>query len=609
MKFYLLTLYFVIYAVTPIIAQKNTDEQLAMQYYERKEFDKAVVYFEKLYDKTPDAFFNQYQKCLLEIKEYAKAEKVIKKQIKRNNTATQLYVTLGKVYQLQGNEDKEKEQYQKAIKELIPDQSYVFTLAHAFEDTELYDYAIEAYLKGRKAQKDIYPYYYELAEVYKKKNDLKSMINEYLDAIDFRESELYTAQANLQQSLGYDEKNGGFNNPLLKQELQKRILKNPDKTVFSEFLIFIQNQQKDFEGSFTQTKALDKRKKEDGTRLMDLAKLCVSNNNYDVAERCYQYVISKGIANPYYDVATIERLNSNYLKQTNQATLNKVEIALLSTDMEVAITHYGITNLTLPIIRKNAQLKAYFLDKPTEAIQNLEEVMTQYTFDKTIVAEMKLELGDMEVLQGNIWDASLLYSQVEKDPNFKYEIIGQEAKFKNAKLSYYASDFKWAKAQCDILKGATSKTIANDALDLSLIITDAIGIDTNEVPLSMFSSAELLIQQHQYDKAIARLDSINLEFSNHTLGDDIYYKKADIYKRSGNYSEALKMYENITQYYPDELYGDDALFKQAELQDQFLLNKEKAQALYEEILTKYPGSIYVVEARKHYRALRGDVVN
>lgn len=274
-------------------AQKNTDEQLAQQFYERKEFDKAVVYYEKLYDKNPDSFFNQYQKCLLETKDYSRAEKVIKKQIKRNPSATHLYVTLGKVYQTLGNTSKEKEQYDKAIKELIPEQNYIFPLAHAFEDAELYDYAIDVYLKGRKAQKDVYPFYYELAEVYKKKNDLKAMINEYLDAVAFRESELYTAQSNLQQSLGYDDKNGGFNNPLLKQELQKRIQQNPDKTVFSEFLIFIQNQQKDFEGSFIQTKALDKRQKEDGTRVMELAKLCVSNGDYEVAEKCYQYVISK----------------------------------------------------------------------------------------------------------------------------------------------------------------------------------------------------------------------------------------------------------------------------------------------------------------------------
>lgn len=595
----------IIYAQTTISA----NEQLAQQYYERKEYDKAVDYFEKLYDKNPDTFFGQYQKCLLEIKDYSKAEKIIKKQIKRNPSATHLYVSLGNLYKIQGNTSKEKEQYDKAVKELIPEQNYIFPLAHAFEDAELFDYAIEVYLKGRKAQKEVYPFYYEMAEVYKKKNDLKAMINEYLDAIAFRESELYTAQSNLQQSLGYDDKNGGFNNPLLKQELQKRIQQSPDKTVFSEFLIFIQNQQKDFEGSFVQTKALDKRKKEDGYRLMDLAKLCLSNSNYEVAEKCYQYVISKGETNPYYDVASIEKLNANYLKLTTMTVPTYSDVVSLSAEMHTAIIKYGISNLSLPIIKKNALLKAYFLNMPAEAISDLENVVAKYTFDKNTVAEIKLDLGDMNVLVGNIWDASLLYSQVEKDPNFKYEPIGQEAKFKNAKLSYYSSDFKWAKAQCDILKGATSKTIANDALDLSLIITDAIGIDTNEVPLSMFSSAELLIQQHQYEKAIARLDSINLDFSNHTLGDDIYYKKAEIYKRIGNYQEAIKMYQNIIEFYPTELYGDDALFKEAELQEYFTKDVAKAKILYEEMLTKYPGSIYVVEARKRYRQLRGDLVN
>ena len=223
------------------------------------------------------------------------------------------------------------------------------------------------------------------------------------------------------------------------------------------------------------------------------------------------------------------------------------------------------------------------------------------------MAEIKLDLGDMNLLVGNIWEASLLYSQVEKD--FKYEPIGQDAKFRNAKLSYYASDFKWAKTQCDVLKGATSKVIANDALDLSLIITDAIGIDTNDVPLSMFASAELLILQHQYDRAVSRLDSINTLFSEHTLGDDIYYKKAEIYKRTNRYEDAAKMYRNIVEFYPSELYGDDALFKEAELYERYLNDKEKAKQLYQDVLTNYPGSIYVVDARKRFRDLRGDVIN
>ena len=389
--------------------------------------------------------------------------------------------------------------------------------------------------------------------------------------------------------------------------MQRRIQQNPDRTIFSEFLIFLLNQQKDFEGSFVQNKALDKRQKTDGTRLMELAKLCISNENYAVAEKCYQYVMSKGKGNPYYDIADIERLNANYFQLTNQTNPNNADVILLNSNIEAAIKSYGISNLTLPLIKKSALLKAYYLDKPQDAIQSLEELIAQYTFDKNSVAEIKLDLGDMNLLVGNIWDASLLYSQVEKD--FKYEVVGQGAKFRNAKLSYYASDFKWAKTQCDVLKGATTKTIANDALDLSLVITDAIGVDTNDAPLSLFASAELLVLQHQYDRALARLDSINSIFSEHTLGDDIYYKKAEIYKRTNRYAEAAKMYENILEFYPTELYGDYALFKKAELYERYLNDKEKAKQLYQDVLTKYPGSIYVVDARKRYRDLRGDIVN
>jgi tetratricopeptide (TPR) repeat protein len=594
-------------AFSNLKAQKNMDDKLAMQFYDQKQFDKAASYFEKLYDKQPDAYFTYYYNCLVETKDYKTAEKIIKRQIKHSASNTHLYVKLGIIYRLMENPDKEKDQYNKAIKEVIPEQNFIFALAHAFEDEELYDYAIETYKKGRKHTAATYPYFYEIAELYKKKGDLKSMVNEYLDAIEFRESELYTAQANLQQSLGYDDKNGGLKNPILKQELQKRIQEKPDRTIFSEFLIFLLNQQKDFDGSFIQNKALDKRQKTDGGRLMELAKLSISNENYAVAEKCYQYVMSKGKDNPYYDMADIERLNANYLQLTSLANPNVNEFVTLNSNIENAIKQYGISNLTLPLIKKSALLKAYYLNKPLESILFLEEIIAQYTFDKNQVAEIKLDLGDMNLLVGNIWDASLLYSQVEKD--FKYDAIGQDAKFRNAKLSYYASDFKWAKTQCDVLKGATTKTIANDALDLSLIITDAIGIDTNDAPLTMFASAELLVLQHQFDRALDRLDSINSLFSEHTLGDDIYYKKADIYKRTNRFADAAKMYENILEFYPTELYGDDALFKEAELYERFLDDKEKAKQLYQDVLTKYPGSIYVVDARKRYRDLRGDIVN
>ncbi|MCE3229529.1 MAG: repeat-containing protein [Bacteroidetes bacterium] len=584
------------------VAQKGqNNEKLALQYYEQKEFDKANVYFEDLYDNYPDIWYTYYYKSLMAVKDYSKAEKITKKQLKANKQNVYLYVYLGRIYKIQKDDKKEKEAYQKAIKELLPVQSYAQNLANTFVEDELYDYAIEAFNKIRT--KD-YPYFYERADVYKQKGDVKAMINEYLDALEFRETEIISVQTNLQNSLGYDDDEGGIKNPLLKQELQKRIQKSPEKVVLSEFLIFIQKQQKDFEGAFVQSRALDKRLKEEGHRVFDLAKICVSNQQWETAQRCYEYIIEKGPGNLYYDAASVDILNVEFLAVTQKPQPKQEDLSALEAKLNKALEKYATSSLKPVIVKNLATLQAYYLNKHEPAIVLLQDLINSGGIESSSKAEYKIMLADIYLLKGDIWDASLLYSQVEKD--FKYEAIGQEAKFKNAKLSFYAGDFKWAKTQADVLKGATTKLIANDALDLSLIITDAIGVDTNDLPLKLFASAELMILQHKYSQAIARMDTINQLFSTNTLGDDIYFKKAQIYQSLGKYAEAEAMYKNIVEFYPTELYGDDAQFRLANLYEKNLMDKEKAKTAYQDVLVKYPGSIFVVEARKRYRELRGD---
>ncbi len=598
----------VVFLQSLVFAQKptNNHDKLALQYFEQKEFEKANEYFEGLYDKNPEGWYTYYFKSLLGAKDYSKAEKITKKQLKQNKNNVYLYVYLGRVYKILNEEKKEKEVYEKAIKELVAIQPYLQNAANAFIEDGLFDYAIEAYNKGRKATPD-YPYFYERADIYKQKNDLKAMINEYLDALEFRDSEIQTVQGNLQNSLGYDDQEGGINNPLLKQELQKRIQKNPDKISLCEFLIFIQKQQKDFDGAFVQSKALDKRLKEDGNRIFELAKICTSNQNWDAAKRCYDYIVEKGPNNLYYDAAIIDGINVEYLAITQKQQPTQEELTALEHKLEQANGKYKQSFLNAQIIRNLVSLKAFYLNKGDEAISLLRAFVDQSGMDALAKAEYKILLGDIYILKGEIWEASLLYSQVEKD--FKYEAIGQEAKFRNAKLSFYAGDFAWAKTQADVLKGATTKLIANDALNLSLIITDAIGVDTNDLPLRLYASAELMVLQHKYKEAILRMDSINLLFSTNTLGDDINYSKAQIYSSQGKHAEAEAMYKNILEYYPTELYGDDAQFKLAELYDKNLNDKEKAKKAYQDVLTNYPGSVFTVEARKRYRELRGDNLN
>ncbi|MGE0566555.1 MAG: tetratricopeptide repeat protein [Bacteroidia bacterium] len=587
------------------ISGQNQDAALAVQYYDKGEYEKAEVLLKDLYKNNEEIWFQYYYNTLLELKEYDRAEKVTKKQIKSHKNDFSFYVLLGKVYALTNNKKKENETYEKAIDKIPPAHVYINNLAQAFMTEKLYDLALSVYDKGAKANPD-YPYFYEKAEVYKAKNDLSAMINAYLDAIEFRSPELYTAQSHLQNSLGYSDEGSGLYNPILKQELQKRIQKSPDNTIFSEFLIFILKQQKDFNGAFIQSRALDKRNNEDGSRIYDLAKLCVSNKEWETALRCYEYLVDK--SNSFYsETAGIEILDVEFQMISENPNVQKEKLIALETKYNKAYDKYSATSIQLIIIPNFARLLAFYLDKTEYAITILDEAIKNPGTKPLDNAAMKMLQGDIYMLIGQIWDASLLYSQVEKD--FKHESIGHEAKFKNAKLSFYAGDFKWAKAQCDVLKGATSKLIANDALDLSLVITDAIGVDTNDAPLKKFAAADLLIMQHKFEEAMVELDSINTLFHNHTLGDDIYYKKAQLYIKKAKYELAAEMYKKIIEFYPTELYGDDAQYKLAELYETKLNNKETAKKEYENLITNYPGSIYVVDARKKYRILRGEQIN
>lgn len=587
----------------PSSIQTLTTEKLAIQYYEQKAFEKANIYFDELFNKSAENWFSYYYKSLLAIKDYSKAEKITKKFLKEDKNNTFLYVRLGQIYKLQNNEKKEKEFYDKAIKDLIAFPPYVQNLATAFVEAGQYTYALDSYQKGRNATPE-YPYYFEKAEVFKAMNDLKAMINELLDAIDFKESDIQLVKINLQNSLGYNEETGGFKNPLLKEELQKRIQKNPDKIAFIEFLIFVQLQQKDFYGAFIQSKSLDKRLNEDGQRMYELAKLFVTNKQWSVSKQCFDYIILKGPSNLFFDAATIDKLSVEFLSLTESSLTQREAFISLEANLLKANEKYKNSYLSSGLIKDIASLKAYYLDKSSEAIILLEDYLLNNSLEIQLKAELKLMLADIYLISGEIWEASLLYSQVEKD--FKYEAIGQEAKFRNAKLSFYAGDFAWAKSQADVLKGATTKLISNDALDLSLIISDAIAVDTNEAPLKLFACADLMIRQHKYEEAIVKMDSINLLYSSNTLGDDIYFKKAQIYMIQKKYKDVESMYKNILEYYPNELYADDAQFKLGELYEYYLSDKEKAKQIYQELLLNFSGSTYAVDARMRYRELRGD---
>ncbi|MDQ3192864.1 MAG: tetratricopeptide repeat protein [Bacteroidota bacterium] len=586
---------------------KGSDEQLAVHYFQNREFDKAVIYYEKLFeDRKLDFYYGYYLDCLIELEEFKKAEKVVKKQIKKFPQKLSYQVDLGYVLIKSGDISKAKKEYEVVIAELSPNQTQIFEAANAFIKRKELDYALQVYEKGRKLLKNSYPFSFEIAEIYFQKGDMEAMINEYLDVLLINDAYIQQVQNYLLRVYGY-ENSISTGDELVKNQLLRRIQKHPDKTVYAEMLIWMYIQEKNFNAALIQTKALDKRLKEDGGRLITLAKTCVSNHDYETAVKAYNAVIEKGKENYYYIISKIELLEVLNKKITEQAYYSPEDLITLEKSYISTLEELGKSAKTAPLLKGLAYLYAFYLYDIDKSIALLEESLKMPGVTSHFMAEVKLLLADILLITGDIWEASLYYSQVDKA--FKHDPLGDEAKLRNAKISYYTGDFAWSQAQLDVLKGSTSKLIANDAMKLSLLITDNSTVDTTMLPLEMYARAELLFFQNKQEEAIATLDSINILFPAHALSDEILFKKAEIMAKKQDFVTSAKYLKKIVDAYSYDILADDALFKLAEIY-QFRLNDlEKSKEYYHKLMVDYPGSTLTVEARKRYRELRGDKLN
>jgi tetratricopeptide (TPR) repeat protein len=585
---------------------QQTEEQLGAQYYNNRELDKALATFESLFSRNPSQFnYLYYINTLFELKEFDKAEKVIKKQLKANPNDPRYQVDMGYLNIMQGDVTKGRKMYENCLKDLQPDKMQIYNLSYAFSNRRETDYVIRTYLRGRALLKDPSAFAFELAYTYESLGSTEQMLDEYLNLLASHPQQMAMVQNRLQAWLSDDIDNS--KNDTYRKILLKKSQQNPDEILYNELLLWHSIQQKDFPFAILQAKALDKRYGENGQRIFDLAALCVSNENYDAAIDGYKYIIKKNTNRELVMRSRIELINTEFSQYKSLFSQDKNKLLLMQQDYVKLLDELGKTPFTIPLILNLAHLQAFFLGETDEASELLLQAINIPRVPLENQAECKLELADIYLFSGEQWEATLLYSQVEK--TFKNEPLGHEAKFRNAKLSFYIGEFGWALAQLDVLKAATSKLIANDALELSLLITDNIEEDSVTIPLSMYAKADLLEFRNHDSEALAVLDSISLLYPMHSIADNVLFKKAEIYSKNGKFDLAATNYSLIIEKYPYDLLADDAMFNLAGLYENQLNNKGKAMELYEKILTQYPGSLYVVDARKHFRALRNDAVN
>ncbi|HCW07425.1 MAG TPA: hypothetical protein DGG95_08695 [Cytophagales bacterium] len=586
-----------LFTITTSIAQDFQEIQIANEYVSKGEKEKALQAYQHLIKNQQNIslIHSNYFNLLISLGHYKQAEDYLHKLIRRETKYT-YKLDLGILLVKEGELAKAN----KYFDNLFSDDREAFHLkmsADYLASYNLLDYAIQALVTARKiAGPTIYNL--ELANLYRLNGNRMQMIEVYLDYISQVPANISYTKNMLQMLLTKPEEFDA-----LEEVLYNRIQKDQQSEVYADLLVWVNLQQKNFSGAFIQARSYDKRFRKDQSKTLEIGQIAMNNSDYEVAIKCFTFVVKEFPNTENYLPAQLGIIRAHEAKVKNTFPVNNQAIRLLIKEYKEFKNQNPNNPNAEEAYLSLSMLHSLYLNELDSGVYYLLKLIDSPTASAIQRAQAKINLGDIYLLKGEPWESTLLYSQVEKSQH--ESTLGYEAKLRNAKLWYFNGEFKLAQEHLDILKQATTREIANDAMDLSMRIKENITFDTTGIALKEFSAIELLVYQNKLDQAIQRLDTFNSTTSP-GIQDDVYWLQANLLMKKGRFNEALKKLEKILSEFGDDILADDAYFLQGDIYEHQLKNKDKAMEIYREFLNKFPGSVYAAEARKRYRTLRGD---
>jgi len=611
---YLFIVLFSIVSVSSFFSQVSTiDFQLAKKYYLDSDYEKAALYYEKIFKESEHRLkiYENYKSTFIELNKFKEAEKLIKTLIKENPNKLKFLVDLGVIYGLVDRSDKKNQVFDKAIEQIIKETTYdnAFDLGLAFEKIGNLEKALEVYLNFEsKNLLNPFAFHSKIALIYNKTGQTNKMINTFFEMLDFNNKFLQNVQNGLVNSIDFQ--NNLKEKEILRQSIIEKIQANPKKIVNIELLAWFYMLNNDYENAYTQIKALDKKLNKNGSKLLELGNTALNNQDFKVAIKCFDDVDLKSNSLEYKFEAKNKKLFAlkskilygNKIIQEELEEL-KANYLLILSQLNNSKNVYNNSLRKYNLLLDLSEIEAFYLGDISSAKQHLNNAILIPRLKEKQKGNAKLKLANILVLEDNIWEASLMYLQIEKQ--FKDDQLGHLAKFKNAQVYYFSGEYDWCQAQLKVLKASTSKLIANDALELSVLISDNYNMDTSEVAMKLFSYADMLTFQQQFSKANILYDSILKNFKNHSLNDEIIFRKAKIDLKQHNYQKAVEHFKLLIDNYPNSILLDNSLFLIASIYEEKIKDFDQAKKYFKTILFDHKGSLYAAESRKRFRKLAG----
>jgi tetratricopeptide (TPR) repeat protein len=587
-----------------LFAQNSLDQNqfmLAQGYEQRGDFTKAVEIIETLIKKDPSniQYFNKLNSLYLQLKKYDESVALINSRILLTPQDISLYGMLGSTFYTAGDRTKAYETWDSTIEKFKTNQMTIRIISNYVIERRDFEKAIEYLNLGKKTSQDPFLYSYDLAELYQMTMRYREAAEEYCLLI----------KANPQQYQQIENRILSYlNKPNALDETIGVIEKHTSENISFEYLLArLYIEKKDYDLAFDLFKEIDKKQNTNGSDLYSFGDYVYRDGEYKTASEVFKYLIDN-----YNDQQNTPLAKLGYAKTIEAMFIQKQKSLVPEwktfskfqksdeKDIEPVITAYeeiiktythsevGIeANLRIGILQK------YYNNNDIEAEKYFKLITETYSTSK-FAPLAYIELGSSAINKAKLDEAEKYFISVINNKRAQAEDKNY-SNYQLARINAFNGKFDEArKYLVDVMMNLKDNN-ANDAIQLSILLNTAKNDSSN---LSVYCNADFLTEQERFDEAKNLYDQLAQNPQAFIFHSIAKLRSAEMQIANGDYLSAISNLAIIVEEAEKNIYADKALYLQGKIYEYGFNDNAKAIESYENLLAKFPRSLYLDDARQ-----------
>ncbi len=610
-----------VHSAVPLRAQENDAAlklRLAQSFEQGGEWERAVELYESLYrsDTNNYVYFDGLRRGYTQLRQFDKAINLIKSRLQVQPTDVGLLASLGGLYYESGSERTADSLWDRIIRFDPKNIGLYRMVAAQMMEHRLFDQAVQTYLAGRKATGNDQAFTEELATMYLVLQQYSAASTEYVKLLRTSPQQLPLVQSRIGSFTIRDE---GLR--AATEVTREEVKKYPDNTTLRKLDAWLAMEGKDYQTALEEYRAIERLSGSSGSELLNFASRALQDGQYRVASEAYHDItdlsrVTTIVSQARFGYArSAEYLSSQAdsasspapAREQSQATTESSGVSEIRKSYQEAIGLYEGVIRDYP--NSDLAAQSYFRIGTIRMNKFLDFNGAIEAYTKARKTAQTLELGgealskiaEVYVAENDLPSARKEYHSLTMIPLPAYQ---QRALFRIAEIDYFEGKFDTALTALKQLAANLNSDISNDVLTLEYFIAE--NNTTNPAALVAYAKADLLLRQLRYSESLALFNDVVRRFPGSFLVDDASMKIGELQLLLNQPEDALSTFRHIVEDMPESILRDHAQMKIAETYQFVLKDKAKAIAAYEFILAKFPHSLYLEEARKRIRLLRGD---